>query len=334
MKKIILFLTFLFIFLNLSGQTATQKALADAYVEKFVGYAVEEMHRSGVPASITLAQGILESDYGRSELAVKANNHFAIQCHGKAWKGKKYRFMDSGEMRDFRKYDSVLESYADHSDFLLKNKRYHKLFELDRTDYKGWSTGLMVAGYAEDRAYDVKLIRIIEMFGLAEYDTMTEVPAAGGKKASRKNNGKDQVSASDKNVVVEVQKEEPLSERQRGTCRYALSRKMYSQNGVPFIYATEGETYSDIARQYDLFLREVLSFNEAHEDAVLPSGAVVYLQAKKRRAAEGYEEYVVEEGMGMREISQKYAVKLRRLCRMNGVDEAYVPQTGEVIRLR
>ena len=122
MKKIILFLTFLIGFIPLHAQTETQQKLADAYLEKYSGFAVEEMMRSGVPASITLAQGMLESNYGRSELAVKANNHFGIQCHGDAWKGKRYEHMDAGELRQFRKYKSVLESYEDHSNFLLKNK--------------------------------------------------------------------------------------------------------------------------------------------------------------------------------------------------------------------
>ena len=335
MKKIILFLAFLFSFHALSAQTDALKALADAYLDRFAGFAVEEMHRSGVPASITLAQGMLESSYGRSELAVNANNHFGIQCHGDAWKGKRYKHMDSGELREFRKYKSVLDSYKDHSDFLVKNKRYAGLFELEITDYKGWAHGLKKAGYAEDPEYAVKLIRVVEMFGLEKYDTMSSVPAAEKKKPSRKDKkpAKDPVPAENRPVVT-VQKKEPLTERQRRSYRYNLSREMYSQNGVPFIYSCAGETYSDIARHYDLFVREILSFNDAAQDGELPAGTVVYLQAKKRKAAEGYDEYVVEEGMGMLEISQKFAVKLKRLCRMNDVSEDYVPQAGEIIRLR
>lgn len=323
MKRILLFLIFMSAFMSASAQTAQQKALADAYLEKYAEMAVEEMHRSGVPASITLAQGMLESSYGRSELAVKANNHFGIQCHSD-WKGKRYEHMDAGELRQFRKYKSVLDSYADHSDFLAGGKRYSSLFELELTDYKGWAYGLKKAGYAEDPEYAVKLIRVIEMYGLDKYDDAVEVNMA-------------QVSEPDRKtpvVVVAVQEEQPLTERQRKTYRYNLTREMYSQNGVPFIYAYEGELYSDIARQYGLFLGEVLKFNDASADCELPRGAVVYLQAKKRKAAEGYDEYVVEEGMGMREISQKFAVKLKRLRRMNDVDKEYVPQVGDTIRLR
>lgn len=337
MKRILLILVSILTFLMAFAQTATQKSLAGAYLEKYAAYAVEEMQRSGVPASITLAQGMLESNYGRSELAVKANNHFGIQCHGDAWKGKKYAAMDNGELRDFRVYDSALESYEDHSNFLRKYKRYSKLFELERTDYKGWAYGLKSAGYAEDPAYAEKLIRIIEMYGLDKYDSMTKVPAVEKKKKEQPVKEKKKPTVEKKveaPAVVEVQQEEPLTERQRRVYSYYLSREMYSQNGVPFIYAYEGEKYSDVAKKYGLFLSEVLSFNEATGDCALPSGAVVYLQAKKGKAAKGYDQYVVEEGMGMLEISQKFAVKLKRLCKMNNVAEDYVPQVGEVIILR
>ena len=324
MKRILFFLILTLTFITASAQTAQQQALADAYLEKYAAFAVEEMQRSGVPASITLAQGMLESSYGRSELAVKANNHFGIQCH-KDWKGKRYEHMDAGELREFRKYKSVLDSYGDHSDFLVNGKRYAALFALDRSDYKGWAHGLKLAGYAEDPEYAAKLIRVIEMYRLYEYDRMPQDVTEENKPVAE---------PKETPVVVAVQKEEPLTDRQLRTYRYNLTREMYSQNGVPFIYAYEGEKYSDIARQYGLFLREVLSFNDASADGDLPRGAVVYLQAKKRKAAEGYDEYVVEEGMGTKEISQKFAVKLKKLRRMNSVDEDYVPQVGDTIRLR
>ena len=295
-----------------SAQTDAQKALAKDYLDKYAAFAVEEMQRSGVPASITLAQGMLESSYGRSELAVKANNHFGIQSHGDAWKGKTYSYVDSGELREFRKYKTVLDSYEDHSNFLVKHKRYAALFQLEITDYKGWARGLKSAGYAEDPAYADKLIRVIEMYDLCRYDVPSAAPVV---------------------PVVEKKKEKP-AERQSRTSRYTLSRETYSQNGVPFVYANEGETYADIARQYGLFVNEVISFNDVEGDTKLHRGDVVYLQAKKRKAAKGSDQYIVEEGMGMHEISQKFAVKLKRLYRMNDVKEGYVPNVGDVVILR
>lgn len=317
MKRILFFLITILTFITASAQTAQQKTLAEAYLEKYASFAVEEMQRSGVPASITLAQGMLESSYGNSELAVKANNHFGIQCHND-WTGKRYEHMDAGELRQFRKYKSVLESYADHSDFLANRSRYSALFELERTDYKGWANGLKQAGYAEDPEYAAKLIRMIEMFRLYEYDSADV-----------------SIEESVEQPVKEPVKE-PLRETKRHheTNGYALARETYSINGVPFIYAYAGEKYSDIARQYGLFLSEVLSFNDVAADCEIPCDAVVYLQAKKRKAAKGSDEYVVEEGMDMRAISQKFAVKLKRLYRMNSVDEGYVPQVGETIKLR
>ena len=343
MKKILLFLVSIFAFLTASAQSETQKTLANNYLQKFAAFAVEEMHRSGVPASITLAQGMLESNYGRSELAVKANNHFGIQC-GSAWTGKRVEHMDSGELRQFRKYNSALESYRDHSDFLLRNKRYSSLFQLDRKDYKGWAKGLKAAGYAEDPAYADKLIRIIEMYHLDVYDgnaqvpspvevkeqTPTEVKPADVKPAEAKPADKEPARRTEK----KHNKKEEKAANAAKTYRYSVTRETYSQNGVPFVYAAEGETYEQIAKQYNLFLREILSFNDVLADCKLSCGTVVYIQAKKGKAAKGNDVYVVEEGMGMREISQKYAVKLKKLYRMNNAKEGYVPQIGEEIRLR
>ena len=333
MKKILLFLVSIFAFLTASAQSETQKALANSYLEKFSSFAVEEMHRSGVPASITLAQGMLESNYGRSELAVKANNHFGIQC-GKAWTGKSVEHMDSGELRQFRKYDTALESYRDHSDFLLRNKRYSSLFQLDRKDYKGWAKGLKAAGYAEDPAYADKLIRIIEMYHLDVYDgnivPSAPVEVEEQKPLEQKQEDKEPVRRTEKKNKKNDEKEENVSK----TYRYSITREHYSQNGVPFVYTSEGETYEQIAKQYNLFLKEILSFNDALADCKMSCGTVVYLQAKKGKAAKGNEIYVVEEGMGMREISQKYAVRLKKLYRMNKVKDGYIPEIGEEIRLR
>ncbi len=334
MKKILLFLVATFAFMTALAQG---DIVAD-YLEKYSAYAVKEMQRSGVPASITLAQGMLESNYGRSELAKKANNHFGIQC-GSAWKGKSYEHMDSGELRKFRKYKSALDSYKDHSDFLRGNRRYSSLFDLERTDYEGWAKGLKSAGYAEDPGYAEKLIKIIQKYSLHEYDVLDVTAEADEQKPQVQTEQpavveKPEQKQEVEQTVVNVQKVNRRKDDDKNTYRYPLSRQMYSQNGVPFIYATKDETYQQIAEQYDLFLREILSFNDVTADAKLPCGEVVYLQAKKGKAAKGCESYVVEEGMGMREISQKFAVRLKKLHRMNKCEEGHVPQVGDTIRLR
>lgn len=343
MKKLVLLLTMFWAFAAFASlPKSEEKSPSDLYLEKYARYAVEEMHRSGVPASITLAQGMLESNYGRSELAINANNHFGIQCHS-SWNGDKYKKMDAGQMRDFRKYETVLGSYHDHSQFLSGNKRYKALFELDPSDYKGWANGLQKAGYAEDPSYAAKLISVIERYGLDKYDLMSQVPVATDKPKPSKKEKKDKkdrhvkkekpVSSAPAQVVVVVD-EKPVNERLRKSHRYNLAREMYSQNGVPFVYSCEGETYSEIARQYNLFLNEILRYNDVVYDGELPYGTVVYLQAKKSKAAKGYDEYFVEEGMGMWEISQKYGVKEKKLRKLNGFAEDYQPNVGDVIVLR
>ena len=144
----------------------------ETYIEKWAPVAVEEMYRSGVPASITLAQGILESRYGLSELASKGNNHFGIKCH-KDWKGRTMAYDDDAKGECFRVYDSAQESFRDHSDFLRYRDRYKFLFEFDTKDYKSWAYGLKKAGYATDPNYPAKLIKYIEDYGLSRYDSMT-----------------------------------------------------------------------------------------------------------------------------------------------------------------
>ena len=204
MKRFLLFLIAIFAFLSASAQSKQQLELADNYLKLYADYAVTEMQRSGVPASITLAQGMLESNYGRSELTTKANNHFGIQC-GKYWKGKRVEHMDNGELRQFRKYKSALESYEDHSNFLIINNRYRSLFELEITDYKGWAYGLKKAGYAEDPAYAEKLIKIIEMYDLDKYDVV-----AG--EAVEKKDGAEQTEAAQETVQKDEEKVEKQSE--------------------------------------------------------------------------------------------------------------------------
>jgi hypothetical protein len=291
-----------------------------SYIEKYSDLAVEEMYRSGVPASITLAQGLLESGNGLSELAVKGNNHFGIKCHN-AWTGSKVYHDDDMKGECFRKYDSPEESFRDHSDFLRYRDRYRFLFDLEPTDYKGWAHGLRKAGYATDPKYPEKLIRLIEEYELYLYDTMQ--PAANEDKVQ-------QMQQS----PAQLEQARPLTGRQREVFSFALSRQMYSQNGVPFIYAAEGETYESIAKSYRLFLKEILKFNDLQQNEELLPGTVVYLKKKKKASHPGLDRYVVEEGQTLREISQRFAVRMKDICRRNGIGQDHVLREGDVLELR
>ena len=314
---------------------SSSKDVKTQYIERYSAIAVEEMYRSGVPASITLAQGLLESGYGRSALASKANNHFGIKCHND-WSGAKSYHDDDRKGECFRKYANAEDSFRDHSDFLRYRDRYKFLFDLKTTDYKAWAYGLKRAGYATDPAYPSKLIKLIEDYKLYEYDVITtdELPGPDGKlKPKRpKRGGKTQVTIPEPPLRLEQVK--PLSDEQKAYFSFAISREMYSQNGVPFIYAMEGETYESIADNYNLFPKEIRRFNDAEGKAEPLPGAVVYLQAKKSQTAKGLDKYVIEEGDRLDAISQRFAVTVKSLKKMNGISDESLLRPGDVIKLR
>jgi LysM repeat protein len=323
------------------------------------------MYRSGVPASITLAQGLLESRYGLSELATKGNNHFGIKCHND-WQGGKVYHDDDRKGECFRKYDSPEQSFRDHSDFLRYRDRYKFLFDLEVNDYKGWAYGLKKAGYATDPAYPAKLIKLIEDYRLYMYDV---APSDYGsfeaddvedytEAVSRKEKRKEEKKARKNHKAKKNDHHAPVAEKvmeipespthaeevkvidkiKGGEFHFNLSRQMFSQNGVPFVYSSPGETYASIARAFDLFPKEILRFNDLNDRADLNKeikpGTVVYVQTKKREAARGLDKHVIDEGDTLWGIAQRYGVRLDRIYAMNGLDEWYVPKEGDIIRLR
>lgn len=291
------------------------KSPQQQYIHKYSALAIEEMYRSGVPASITLAQGLLESRNGQSELAIKANNHFGIKCHN--WNGESMYHDDDRKGECFRKYASVEQSFRDHSDFLRYRDRYKFLFDLEPGDYKGWAHGLKKAGYATDSSYPQKLIRLIEEYELHKYDVRNEEQRELPKSPAQ------------------MEQARPLSDKERETFHFALSRQMYSINGVPFIYSVDGESYASIAARYNLFHKEILRYNDLKKDETLYPGTIVYLQKKKKKAVPGIEKHIVEgSGEQLHDIAQRYALRMKNLCRMNGITENYIPREGEVIILR
>lgn len=317
-----------------SAQSAQEK-----YIDTYAEIAVQEMYRSGIPASITLAQGMLESGNGRSELALKSNNHFGIKCHN-GWTGGRVYHDDDAKGECFRKYIHPHQSYRDHSDFLRYRDRYKFLFDLKITDYKGWAYGLKKAGYATDPGYPSKLIKIIEEYRLYQYDTKTaSFGAAGGNTTRRKtahtsNESESTLTQPPLSPTV-IERVEPVTEQEAMKhFQFTLTREMYSKNGVPFIYAAEGETYQTIASSYGLFVKEILKFNDLTTEERLLPGTVVYLQAKKKYAAKGLEMHILEEGETVRQIAQRYAVKEKHIYKLNGWPKYYKPKAGECIKLR
>ena len=283
------------------------------YIKKYSALAISEMERTGVPASITLAQGLLESGAGRSTLATKANNHFGIKCH-KSWRGEKVYHDDDAPQECFRSYPKAEDSFKDHSDFLRYYDRYKFLFDLEITDYKGWCYGLKKAGYATDPAYATKLIDLIEKYDLGRFDKGAVVAVESPDKL-------------EKAVVMPASYDEQF--------RFSLERTVYQKNGVACIYSVAGDTYESIALIYDLFPRELLRFNDLKQSQELLPGTIVYIQAKKSRAAKGLEKYIVsEDGESLREISQRFAVKMRSIEKRNKLKKGEPLVKEQELRLR
>ena len=316
MKK---FLSLPLFALALSSPLSAQ-TVQEAYIEKYAPVAVREMQRSGIPASITLAQGLLESGAGKSALAAKGNNHFGIKCHNN-WTGKTMRVDDDAPKECFRVYSSAEESFRDHSDFLRYRDRYKFLFDLEPTDYKGWAYGLRKAGYATDPSYASKLIKYIETYRLYRFDSMSSGES---------------VSVPESPRSMEEPKKVDSGPQSSEEYTFSLSRLMYSLNGVPFVYSTEGESYGSIADSYGLKLSRILKYNDLDAAASDPApGSIVYLKAKKSRSAKGLDKYIVEEdGTDIREISQRFGVKLSSLLKRNKLAGGYVLREGDEILLR
>jgi LysM repeat protein len=278
----------------------------EEYIEMYADWAIDEMRRSGIPASVTLAQGCLESNNGNSTLATRGNNHFGIKCHG--WKGKKIIHDDDKKNECFRKYKTAKDSYTDHSDFLMNSPRYSSLFELEQTDYKGWAKGLKKAGYATAPKYADLLVQIIEDNELHRYD-------AGRRRPRETDDGLPELGDVDD---FEVQ----------------VGRRILVRNRINYIIVKEGDTYQSLNKELDLMPFELAKYNEIERDSKLAKGRVLYLQPKRSKASVEFRFHTAEEGETMYQISQMYGIKLRKLLHKNLMKPGEEPMAGDVIHLR
>ncbi|MBE37146.1 MAG: hypothetical protein CMP50_00510 [Flavobacteriales bacterium] len=269
-----------------------------SYIKQYKNLAISEMHRYGIPASITLAQGILESGSGKSRLALDANNHFGIKCHVH-WEGPSVYHDDDEKQECFRKYNSVDDSFRDHSIFLSERNRYSFLFELKKNDYKGWAKGLQKAGYATSNTYAKKLIRLIDEYNLTQYD-------------NKKLNKKDQEKLALSNEAD-------------------VNPSVYEKNYTKYVLAKKGDFYDDIAEKMDVWLWELLKYNECEIDRPLLEGEKVYLQPKRKKGSKSY--HIVSEGEDMYSISQLYGIKLKHLYKKNRMDFGAEPYVGQRLSL-
>lgn len=306
MKKIFIFLFLAFVAENLCAQNPKYTR----YIDRYADMAVEQMKSYGIPASITLAQGLLESAAGTSRLATRGNNHFGIKVGG-TWKGPYMLADDDAPNEKFRVYKSVRESYEDHSVFLRCGRRYASLFQLDPTDYKGWAHGLKKAGYATHPHYAHSLISLIECYDLHRFD--------GDRRRH-------------------VRKEEPKKEKgHKGRKeRHSFGRPIYRCNGQYYVLAEAGDTYASLASRMRTKEEKLRTYNDVDAAASLKPGDIVYLGKKARRASESLpvRYHVMQAGESLHGISQQYGIRLRSLCGMNKLRRNEHFGVGSRIRLR
>ena len=275
------------------GYADAQKQTPNEYINKYKELAIIEMHRSGVPASITLAQGILESNSGNSRLAKFANNHFGIKCKS-SWTGNVIYANDDAPDECFRAYESVLDSYQDHSDFLRKNWRYHPLFELDQLDYKGWCNGLRKAGYATNPQYGKILISLIEKYELNQYDGAklpgTELPklvqseTLNGIPVKTVKEGETVSTIATDNYVKDkhIRKWNDLSESDKLTAGDVVYLKPKRRRGSQEKHVvTKGEDMRSISQQYGIKLKHLYRKNRMESGSEPKEGEVLYMQKKR-----------------------------------------------------
>ena len=276
-------------------QAQSRSKQYEEYIKKYRDIAVEEMERYHIPASITLAQGLLESGAGQGTLARKSNNHFGIKCGGD-WRGKSVKHDDDARDECFRVYKNAADSYRDHSKFLAGRPRYASLFKLDMTDYKGWAHGLKKAGYATNPRYAYQLIDIIERYDLYKYDKK------GGLKWMKENPNPHQP---------------------------------YLANGLVYVIGRSGDTWKSLSKEFDISKRKLRKYNDLYKDYVIHDGDILYLEKKNRKAQKGNIVHVLRHGESMYSISQKYGIRLKRLYKMNKMKpEDDAPAVGTILRLR
>lgn len=334
-------LTFLAIFglQSLFGQY-TEKDIY-LYIDQYKELAILKMHEYKIPASITLAQGIFESACGTSRLAKDGNNHFGIKCH-KEWEGDTLLVDDDALGECFRKYERAEESFTDHSLFLTTRPRYSELFTLDVMDYKAWAKGLKACGYATNPKYADRLISLIDRYKLAQHDTVYQERVASGSFNVNKgresivivSSGKEQISGI---ASIDIQEKGTnyfsAKEKEYPVIKYPFSsRKVYQNNRTIFIIASEGDTYAKIAKDLQDTEKNIRHFNDAEKKSQPYPGQVVYVERKAKNNPA--KEHVVQSGETLRYISQKYAIQLSQIFKLNQLKENSIIKPGDIIKLK
>jgi LysM repeat protein len=301
----------------------TQIPVTQQYIAKYKDIAVAEMQRSGVPASIKLAQGILETQSGGSWLVQNSNNHFGIKCKNN-WTGESVRYDDDARQECFRKYPSAADSYKDHSDFLRNNPRYAFLFQLQEEDYKSWAYGLKQAGYATSNTYPQQLIKLIEDYNLQQYTLEGEGVTKAGTGNAKTG---DEVVASKPTKTPA-----PAPGKSTGiTKANAPKGSVFQINDRKVILVPAGTSLIQVADQRDIKLRNLVHYNDLENDNPLKKETFIFLQKKAKSGKNDY--HTVAAGETMFDIAQAEGIQLRWLRRRNKMKEGQEPEVGERLAL-
>ncbi|MBS1643039.1 MAG: glucosaminidase domain-containing protein [Bacteroidetes bacterium] len=334
MKKIII----PFIFCILCSFVFAQKEKGYAYVATYKDIAIAEMQRTGVPASITLAQGILESKYGESDLCKKSNNHFGIKCKTE-WMGEKVYHDDDLKQECFRVYPNAEASFKDHSDFLKNRPYYTSLFNLSPTDVEGWCFGLKKAGYATEKNYPQMLLKIINDYNLNQY-TLVALQQQNSNTTTTVVNNNIQSNSIPVSITAKQQQEEKVvatnnnasSTNTINTTNTIYPDGVFTINHTKVIYAKAGTSLLLIANQYDLDLNKIFAYNDMQETSVLENDKLIFLEKKMKKGATDF--HVVAANETLHDIAQKEGVQLESILQFNNFQKNIQLVAGEKIYLR
>jgi LysM repeat protein len=321
-----------FLILFGAGANAQNPNVVKEYINTYRDLAIAEMQRTGVPAAITLAQGIHESGAGTSKLVQESNNHFGIKCKSN-WTGESVKHDDDARGECFRKYPVAQDSYKDHSDFLKNGQRYAFLFQLDPTDYEGWANGLKKAGYATNPKYPAVLIKLVEDYNLQDYTLI-----ALGKTPANTNEPIVTAAAVEDEATtavppVEVSQQELERQRKEALKKLIVYPEgQFKINDTKVIYAKKGTSFLAIAKQYDVDLSKIFEFNELNRMEAVQEDQLIYLQRKRKT---GNDEYcIVQPGETLHDIAQQQAIRLESLAELNLLRADAMPAPGEQLSLK
>ncbi len=315
--------------LAVGSVSAQDRITKEQYIEQYKQLAIDDMEVYGIPASIKMAQALLESDAGNSRLARQGNNHFGIKCK-KNWTGETIHHDDDAPQECFRKYESAEQSFHDHSEFLNNSARYESLFDLDIYDYKGWAHGLKAAGYATNPKYPELLIKIIEdnkLYLLDKGETTTAQVVVESPKEEVKPEPVTAAQEEIKPIKVDVDNY-VLALFSRG------GYDIYLNNGCEFVIAAEGDNINSLSESLDISIKRLRKMNDLSEAQDFEEGDMVYISPKSKRSDNGRLLHTVREGETLHTISQIYGIQMRKLAALNHLTDDGTIFAGQQLKLR